>query len=393
MSLQGLKRMSGFRGMNFRTAAKRSVFIESSNDFSASTPRMRMPAKEDSEMLKTVDKRLLLVGSDGSHRYPVVYESAQGVRTYKVGSGIGGVYEEVEDFSEVLRRVLLLGKVISARSDVKGSDATGVLVPGKSISSYWLLPELRPVVAGAKLPSLDAAPAFSGVVAPPSQAVLWSDDQLRAAVSAYLGMMADQKAGLAFDKTAIYAELASTLGRTAYSIDLRMQNISSVLASMGRASLDGVKVAEHVGTRVAARIESLISETEGHASLPIAAFEDAVATMVSKGMATRPQGFAKPSTTTSTATVYQRDPAVKAWVLLRAKGKCEACPNHAPFTSRAGFPFLEVHHVRPLAEGGSDRTTNSVALCPNCHRWLHHGKDAEAVRQKLFVNVAELIPE
>ena len=36
-----------------------------------------------------------------------------------------------------------------------------------------------------------------------------------------------------------------------------------------------------------------------------------------------------------------------------------------------GSPFLEVHHVDYMANGGSDTIDNVVALCPNCHRKMH----------------------
>jgi predicted HNH restriction endonuclease len=53
-------------------------------------------------------------------------------------------------------------------------------------------------------------------------------------------------------------------------------------------------------------------------------------------------------------------------VLATANGFCEACANQASFYSEDGSPFLEVHHVKMLADGGSDQIANAVALCPNC---------------------------
>jgi hypothetical protein len=84
--------------------------------------------------------------------------------------------------------------------------------------------------------------------------------------------------------------------------------------------------------------------------------------------------------TTGSQSRYVRDPNVIAWVLLVANGVCEACDQPAPFLNSEGDPFLEVHHVRPLGEGGPDVTENAVAICPNCHRRLHFGEDREAFR-------------
>lgn len=75
-----------------------------------------------------------------------------------------------------------------------------------------------------------------------------------------------------------------------------------------------------------------------------------------------------------TTTVFDRNPDVVAEVLLRAHEKCEYCSNPAPFNRRSdGTPYLEVHHVLPLSEGGEDTVENTVALCPNCHRREHNG--------------------
>jgi hypothetical protein len=71
---------------------------------------------------------------------------------------------------------------------------------------------------------------------------------------------------------------------------------------------------------------------------------------------------------------YRRNADVIVAVLNRANGVCERCRKNAPFVRRLdGTPFLEVHHRTPLSEGGEDTTENALALCPNCHREVHHG--------------------
>ena len=73
-------------------------------------------------------------------------------------------------------------------------------------------------------------------------------------------------------------------------------------------------------------------------------------------------------------TVFDRDPDVVAEVLLRANGICEKCRQRAPFLRRSnGSPYLEVHHVVRLADGGDDTVENALAICPNCHRKVHYG--------------------
>ena len=71
---------------------------------------------------------------------------------------------------------------------------------------------------------------------------------------------------------------------------------------------------------------------------------------------------------------FVRNPDVVAEVLRRANGFCEYCKKKAPFIRKSdNTPYLEVHHSKPLSEGGEDTVENAVALCPNCHRKAHYG--------------------
>lgn len=83
----------------------------------------------------------------------------------------------------------------------------------------------------------------------------------------------------------------------------------------------------------------------------------------------------KPTKTIVCQTVFNRNPYVVAEVLERANGICEKCKNSAPFIKDIDCkPYLEVHHIIPLAQGGDDTVENAIALCPNCHRHTHYGK-------------------
>ncbi len=73
----------------------------------------------------------------------------------------------------------------------------------------------------------------------------------------------------------------------------------------------------------------------------------------------------------SQTTVYFRDAYLKERVKKIADGKCQLCGNNAPFIDKTGEPYLEEHHVKRLADGGTDTIDNVVAICPNCHRKVH----------------------
>ena len=96
-----------------------------------------------------------------------------------------------------------------------------------------------------------------------------------------------------------------------------------------------------------------------------------------------PKGVRRPSRSNREITIIGRDPEVQRWVLQCANGQCELCGERAPFAKPNGSPFLEIHHVRRLADRGADVPENAVALCPNCHREAHHGARAEAIRSQL----------
>ena len=82
---------------------------------------------------------------------------------------------------------------------------------------------------------------------------------------------------------------------------------------------------------------------------------------------------------------YDRDPAVhrrygRAWRRIRdryiaAHQLCEQCLKEGQLT-----PAQEVHHILPLAHGGTHAENNLMALCTSCHskitaetgdRWHH----------------------
>lgn len=71
------------------------------------------------------------------------------------------------------------------------------------------------------------------------------------------------------------------------------------------------------------------------------------------------------------SSTFERDPYVAEYTKRRANGVCQLCGQPAPFKTKNGEPYLEVHHIIWLSEGGVDTIDNTVALCPNCHRKVH----------------------
>jgi len=85
-----------------------------------------------------------------------------------------------------------------------------------------------------------------------------------------------------------------------------------------------------------------------------------------------------------------RSEAVKRYVLKRAAGTCEGCDKPAPFLNRKRQPYLEPHHTTRVADGGPDNPAHVIALCPTCHRRVHHAEDGAEYNVALVARLAAL---
>lgn len=95
-----------------------------------------------------------------------------------------------------------------------------------------------------------------------------------------------------------------------------------------------------------------------------------------------------PATTFRQRKEFVRNAYVVAGAVVRSEGACEMPGCTIPlFTREDGTPFLEVHHVIPLAEGGDDTLENAAALCPMCHRELHFGAERSQKRNSLLTAI------
>lgn len=161
----------------------------------------------------------------------------------------------------------------------------------------------------------------------------------------------------------------------------------------------GYLPARNIGSAVKEKMVALLSaegieSLEAYVPTPDATMlAERVSDLRQRSLGTIPKGSYSPQTVTVTTTSYVRDPAVKAWVLQAANGRCEGCDGPAPFFGVDGLPYLEVHHVMPLSSHGSDKTTNAVALCPNCHRRCHYSKDRDEFKLTLYQQIPRLIVE
>ncbi|MDW4548834.1 HNH endonuclease [Defluviimonas sp. D31] len=128
-------------------------------------------------------------------------------------------------------------------------------------------------------------------------------------------------------------------------------------------------------------LESVIETVEAEA---IPTIEGSLAALRERALAA---SRAEPARGERAANVFERSRVIRSYVFARAKGKCEDCGHGAPFVTAKGEPFLEAHHIRRLTDGGPDDPRFMIALCPNCHRRAHFGRDAEVRNQEMLAYV------
>ena len=90
--------------------------------------------------------------------------------------------------------------------------------------------------------------------------------------------------------------------------------------------------------------------------------------------------------------LYVRSKSVRDYVLLRSRGECESCHEPAPFKRVDGSPYLEPHHTTRVSDGGLDHPRFVGAICPTCHREIHHGLDGKRRNAELTEYLAEIEP-
>lgn len=89
---------------------------------------------------------------------------------------------------------------------------------------------------------------------------------------------------------------------------------------------------------------------------------------------------------------FVRNQAVVEKILEYAKGLCENpyCNlGDKNFDSARGGKYLEVHHIKPLSDGGKDNVKNSIGLCALCHRKVHHGINDVSYYEDEFYKISK----
>lgn len=126
-------------------------------------------------------------------------------------------------------------------------------------------------------------------------------------------------------------------------------------------------------------VESEVDESEAAGLSPEELFERAKENTSST---TGPDSSS--TTSASTGNSYTRSDLVRDFALRLADGICRGCGEEGPFIDQDGERFLEVHHLYRVSDGGVDDPENVIAICPNCHREVHYGRNGDELNEKLI---------
>lgn len=185
----------------------------------------------------------------------------------------------------------------------------------------------------------------------------WGDAELRATLAAYLDILDAELSGRPVNKSEIRRGLldGDLKGRSQAAIELRMQNFSAYFADLELPWVAGYKPRGNIGADVRARVDGIFLSLSGRLSNADLVRSQAAVVHKTQQDLRRPAGNAKPERIqTQTSLAFRRDAMVVAWTLKSSGGVCELCANPAPFFAKDGLPYLEVHHVEYLANGGED---------------------------------------
>ena len=218
----------------------------------------------------------------------------------------------------------------------------------------------------------------------------WEFPEIYASVQSYVDMWLKHRAGIRFNKKSYYTNLEIRFGRPWKAYEYRMQNISSVFQDMGREYIPGLKPYKNVGKNQLPLIEKAINQLLKSPNLsPNEIFE---LKLSGSGVLPKqePRGNKHPKHRTVTIKQYERDADIVREALRLANGRCECCNKKAPFKRTDASHYLEVHHLRRLADNGPDVIENVIAICPNCHRELHYGNNREEIKKSLLERIERL---
>lgn len=124
---------------------------------------------------------------------------------------------------------------------------------------------------------------------------LWSEEELKDSVAAYVAMQNDINSGKRVVKSSVYRALSQKWGRSEKSYERRMSNISAILDLLGKDWIKGLKPLVNVGPTNTPIIIKYLKELDDVSNTADIEFELEVIEKVKKGVMQMPNGNSKPA--------------------------------------------------------------------------------------------------
>jgi len=109
--------------------------------------------------------------------------------------------------------------------------------------------------------------------------------------------------------------------------------------------------------------------------------------------ASPPKGITNPRSIYQSTKVFERDRSIKTYLIATHGCSCEVCGWKSDIIDEHGNPYIEMHHLKMLSEGGTDTLSNAILVCPNCHRRLHYSGTRNELLENLYTKISRLIRE
>jgi len=209
----------------------------------------------------------------------------------------------------------------------------------------------------------------------------WSDEELLAALTAYMEMLLLEEQGKAYVKAGFHRGLIAgqLSSRSEGSIEFRMRNISAVLEERGLPWIQGYKPARNVGLRVRERLEYLLDnydrEDEARISnasvdsqqVAVAALDEDELTNAAKKENFDPTDIVDARDRVLVAITRRRgQPAFRKALMTAYGGRCA-------ITGYAVSAVLEAAHIYPYMGPETNHVTNGILMRADLHTLFDMG--------------------
>lgn len=108
---------------------------------------------------------------------------------------------------------------------------------------------------------------------------------------------------------------------------------------------------------------------------------------------TIPEAILKPKHILVSSRVYERNPEIKEYLISKNGPICEYCGWQSDIADQNDQYYIEIHHLLPISQKGSDSIWNALLLCPNCHRKFHFSKNKEVLIDAALKRIKRLKDE